>query len=172
MGIRGCGRRSTVVGVMGGGSVSPDTFEMARDLGQRIAEKGWILLNGGRNAGVMAASAQGANEAGGLTIGILPDNDAADAAPHIQIPIPTGMGSARNQINVLAANIVIACPGGPGTISEVALALKYGKPVICLGWDPGSLFQSFEEMGRLQYATTPAEAVELAAVFLLSPAAS
>jgi uncharacterized protein (TIGR00725 family) len=120
----------------------------------------------------MAASAQGADEAGGLTIGILPDDDAADAAPHIQIPIPTGMGSARNLINVLAANIVIACPGGPGTISEVALALKHGKPVICLGWDPGSLFQSFEEKGRLRCATTPAEAVELAAMVFLPQTAS
>jgi uncharacterized protein (TIGR00725 family) len=147
---------------MGGASVSPDTFEMARELGQRIADKGWILLNGGRNAGVMAASAQGADEAGGLTIGILPDDDAADAAPHIQIPIPTGMGSARNQINVLAAQVVIACPGGPGTISEVALALKYGRPVICLQFDPGTLFQTFETEGQLRRAATPEAAVALA----------
>lgn len=165
-------RRRTIIGVMGGGRVPAEIVAMAKELGQRIAAKGWILLNGGRNAGVMAASAKGAAEAGGLTIGILPDNDAQDAAPHIQIPIPTGMGSARNLINVLAANIVIACPGGPGTISEVALALKHGKPVICLGWDPGSLFKTFADQGKLQHASTPAEAVELSAALLPSPAAS
>lgn len=170
--IKDRGRRCTIVGVMGGAGGSLDTIKMARELGQRIADKGWIMLNGGRNAGVMAASAQGANEAGGITIGILPDKDAADAAPHIQIPIPTGMGSARNQINVLAANIVIACPGGPGTISEVALALKYDKPVICLGWHPGDLFQAYEDQGQLQCATTPAEAIGLAAGLLPSPATS
>jgi uncharacterized protein (TIGR00725 family) len=137
-------------------------MEMAAQLGGRIAARGWVLLNGGRNAGVMAASARGAAEAGGLTIGILPDSDAAGAAPHIQIPIPTGMGSARNLINVLAANVVIACPGGPGTISEVALALKHGKPVICLQFDPGPLFQAFETTGQLRRAATPEAAVALA----------
>jgi uncharacterized protein (TIGR00725 family) len=151
---------------MGGASVSDETLKMARELGERIATKGWVLLNGGRNTGVMAASAQGAAEAGGLTIGILPDSDVVNAAPPIQIPIPTGMGSARNIINVLAAQIVIACPGGPGTISEVALALKYGKPVICIGWDPGSLFESFVAGGLLHKAETPRAAVQLTEVLL------
>lgn len=154
---------------MGGGRVSPVTVEMARELGQRIANRGWILLNGGRNAGVMAASAQGANEAGGITIGILPDEDTADAAPHIQIPIPTGMGSARNLINVLAANIVIACPGGPGTLSEVSLALKHGKPVICLAWDPNGIFQQFKAKGRLHCVSTSEAAVQLAGQLLGAP---
>jgi uncharacterized protein (TIGR00725 family) len=147
---------------MGGGTASEETLAMARKLGEQIAAKGWILLNGGRNAGVMAASARGAAAAGGLTIGILPDHDIAGAAPHILIPIPTGMGSARNQINVLAAQVVIACPGGPGTISEVALALKYGRPVICLQFDPATLFQAFETRGQLRRAATPEAAVALA----------
>jgi uncharacterized protein (TIGR00725 family) len=151
---------------MGGGRASKETLSMARELGGRIAAKEWILLNGGRNAGVMAASARGAAEAGGLTIGILPESDTADAAPHILIPIPTGMGSARNLINVLAAQVVIACPGGPGTISEVALALKYGKPVICLAWNPGPLFAEFEAKGQLQSVPTPEEAVRIADALL------
>jgi uncharacterized protein (TIGR00725 family) len=152
----------TIIGVMGGGTVSEETLKMAVEVGERIAARGWILLNGGRDAGVMAASAQGAAQGGGLTIGILPDTDASKAAAHIQIAIPTGMGGARNLINVLAANVVIACPGGPGTISEVALALKYGKPVICLGWDPGPLFESYATNGQLQTVSTPRDAVQLA----------
>jgi uncharacterized protein (TIGR00725 family) len=156
----------TIIGVMGGGSVSEKTLKMAVELGERIAAKGWVLLNGGRNAGVMAASAQGAALAGGLTIGILPDTDADQAADHIQIAIPTGMGSARNLINVLAAHVVIACPGGPGTISEVALALKHGKPVICLGWNPGQLFETFMASGQLHKVTTPQAAVRLAEAML------
>jgi uncharacterized protein (TIGR00725 family) len=158
--------QKTIIGVMGGGSASEKTLKMAKELGERIAARQWVLLNGGRDAGVMAASAEGAALAGGLTIGILPDADADKAAAHIQIAIPTGMGSARNLINVLAAHVVIACPGGPGTISEVALALKYGKPVICLGWDPGPLFETFSAGGQLQTVTTPRAAVELAETLL------
>ena len=71
----GSAPRRPIVGVMGGGRASKETLSMARELGGRIAAKAWILLNGGRNAGVMAASACGAAEAGGLTIGILPDSD-------------------------------------------------------------------------------------------------
>jgi uncharacterized protein (TIGR00725 family) len=159
-------RLKTIIGVMGGGSASDEILNMAVELGERIAAKGWVLLNGGRNAGVMAASAKGASQAGGLTIGILPDNDAAKAAPHIQIPIPTGIGSARNLINVLAARVVIACPGGPGTLSEVALALKHGKPVICLGWDPGPLFEAFAAGGQLHKAATAKAAIQLAEALL------
>ena len=156
-------KRRPIIGVMGGGEGDSRTLEMAAELGALIAARDWVLLNGGRNAGVMAPSTRGAAEAGGLTVGILPDSDVAGAAPHIHIPIPTGMGSARNHINVLAAEVVIACPGGPGTISEVALALKSAKPVICLGWDPGPLFESFRSGGLLQTAAAPEEAVLLAA---------
>lgn len=158
--------RRTIIGVMGGGSASSETLKMAVELGGRIAAKGWALLNGGRDAGVMAASAQGAAQAGGLTIGILPDANTDHAAAHIQIPIPTGLGSARNLLNVLAAEVVIACPGGLGTLSEVALALKYSKPVICLGWEPGPLFAAIEATGLLQRAATPRAAVELAEALL------
>ncbi|MDJ0783765.1 MAG: TIGR00725 family protein [Desulfosarcinaceae bacterium] len=164
--MTGKATRRIIIGVMGGGSGSDESLAMARTLGRQIATRGWVLLNGGRNAGVMAASAQGAAEADGLTIGILPDSDAADAAPCIQIPIVTGMGSARNLINVLSADVVIACPGGPGTISEVALALKYGKPVVCMGWTPGRLFQTFEESGQLRTTQTPDETVALTARLL------
>ncbi|PIE71432.1 MAG: TIGR00725 family protein [Deltaproteobacteria bacterium] len=121
-----------IIGVMGGGRVSDAHLETARILGKKIAEHGWILLNGGRNAGIMAASAKGAYEAGGLTIGILPDTTADLTSPHIRIPVLTGMGQARNVINVLSSHVIVACAGGPGTVSEVVMALKAGRSVILL----------------------------------------
>jgi uncharacterized protein (TIGR00725 family) len=152
-------KRSIIIGVMGGGSVSNEALQTAYDLGGRIAEQGWILLNGGRNAGIMAASAKGAAERGGLTVGILPDAQTSACAPHIQIPICTGMGGARNTINVLSSDVVVACPGGAGTISEIALALKHGKTVITMGFPTGELFASHRHQGQLIEVRTPDEVI-------------
>ncbi len=121
-----------IIGVMGGGTASARAEKAAYDLGALIARQGWILLNGGRNAGIMAASAKGAADAGGITVGILPDAHDQNSCPYIQIPIYTGMGGARNAINVLSSQVVVACPGGAGTLSEIALAAKHGKPVILM----------------------------------------
>jgi hypothetical protein len=140
---------------MGGGSAAAKQIQAAYELGGRIAEQGWVLLNGGRNAGIMAASAKGASDHGGITVGILPDADPSQAADGIQIPICTGMGSARNAINVLSCIAVVACPGGPGTISEIALALKHGKTVITMGFDTGKLFDEYRIQGRLIEVQTP-----------------
>ena len=95
--------RRTVIGVMGGSVADEATAAQAYELGRLIAEQGWVLLNGGRPTGVMAASAQGARDADGLTIGVLYDDDRDGAAAGIDIVIPTGMGAARNIINVLAS---------------------------------------------------------------------
>ena len=138
-----------IVGVMGGGRASAPDAAQAYELGRLIAENGWVLLNGGRKAGIMAASARGAAEAGGLTVGILPDDHKGQMAEHIKIPIITGMGSARNCINVLSSDIVVACPGGTGTISEIALALKYGKTVILMGFEIGDLFDVYRRQKQL-----------------------
>lgn len=127
-------KRSLIVGIMGGGNADPNDLDKARRLGGLIAKNGWHLLNGGRDAGIMAASAAGAAEQDGLTIGILPDSNDHQASPHIVIPIITGMGNARNCINVLSSDIIVACPGGAGTLSEIALALKNNKPVITMGF--------------------------------------
>ena len=153
-------KRQPIIGVMGGAAVEPEVVKAAYTLGRLIAENGWVLLNGGRNAGVMAASSQGAADHGGLTVGILPDADTSQAARHIQIPICTGMGSARNTINVLSSDIVVACTGSAGTISEIALALKHGKTVITLDFDTGHLFSRYQESGRLIAATTPEEVIK------------
>ncbi len=149
-----------IVGVMGGGACSPAVERDAYRLGQLIAEKGWALLNGGRGAGVMDASAKGARDAGGLTIGILPDNHPAGMSEHILIPIFTGMGNARNCINVLSSDVVTACEGGCGTLSEIALALKTGKPVVLLNYRPGGVLDAYMEKGVLFHTDSPEAAVE------------
>jgi len=153
--------KTLIVGVMGGGNVSPEEREMAYHLGKRIAEKGWILLNGGRKAGIMDASAKGAFEARGLTLGILPDDHYEQMSEYIRIPVLTGMGSARNAINVLSSHVVVACPGGSGTVSEVALALKNRRPVILFRFDMGNLFEEYEKKGLLFHADTLDQVISL-----------
>ena len=154
-------KRPIIVGVMGGGSVPPETVDIARRLGRRIAEAGWVLLNGGRNAGVMAAAAEGASAAGGLTVGVLPDDHDGAVAPGIQIPILTGIGGGRNMINILSSHVVVACRGGAGTLSEIALALKYKRPVILLQFAVGDFFRPYAADGQLHEAVTPEGAVAL-----------
>jgi len=151
----------TIIGVMGSGRpLDGAAFRSARHLGAMIAAEGWVLLTGGRAAGVMDAASEGAREAGGLVVGVLPDEDESCASPHLDIAIRTGMGDARNVINVLSSDVVIALPGGPGTVSEVALALKAERTVIALGWDPGMALRSSAE-GRLLDAPDTETAIAL-----------
>ena len=119
------------IGVMGPGTCTEDAAQLAEEVGQLIAEAGAILVCGGRG-GVMEAASKGASKTGGIVVGILPSNDASTANSHVTIPIVTGMGNARNAINVLTSQCLIAIDGGPGTLSEIALALKSGTPVIGL----------------------------------------
>lgn len=135
-------RRSPIVGVMGPGEQATDLdCQQAFELGRHIAQAGWIVLTGGRNSGVMDAVSRGAKSADGLTVGILPSSDYQALSAAIDIPIVTGMGSGRNVINVLSSGVIVACGMGSGTASEVALALKVGKPVILL--NPHSASQQF-----------------------------
>jgi uncharacterized protein (TIGR00725 family) len=107
----------------------------AAEVGRLLAERGAVLVCGGRG-GAMAAACRGAKEAGGLTVGILPGSDRSEANPFVDVVLPTGLGEARNALVVGAADIVIAVGGGYGTLSEIALALKAGKRVIGLGtWE-------------------------------------
>ncbi len=156
-------RRKPVVGVMGGSSVGPEVERMANQLGGLIAQRGWVLLNGGRKKGVMAASAKGAKAAGGLVIGILPGATSKGASPDLDVAIITGMGDARDAINVLSSDVVIVCPGALGTIAELALALKAGKRVILLGRPVKPEFERYRRRGQLTQAQTPEEAVNQAA---------
>ena len=139
-------KRSIIIGVMGPGSATNKDLENAYKLGQLIASEGWILLNGGRNAGVMEASSKGAKSKNGLCLGILPDNDRDKISDYVDIPVITDMGSGRNNINVLSSDVVVACGMGTGTASEVALALKAGKSVILLQSDNKMAYSFFKEL--------------------------
>ena len=151
--------QKTVIGVMGGSSVSAADAGDAYELGRQIAGQGWVLLNGGRHTGIMDAAAKGAAQNGGLTVGILPDDSDAGLSPHIQIPILTGMGSGRNIINVLSSHVVVACPGGAGTISEIALALKHSRPTVLLNVETGGIFEDYHAAGQLHIAGSPSEVI-------------
>jgi len=152
-------KKSIIIGIMGGGKATRKDEKAAYRLGSMIAKEGWILLNGGKNVGIMEASAKGAFDHGGLTVGILPDDNCDRVSEYIKIPIITGMGNARNCINVLSSNIVVACPGGLGTLSEIALALKSGKTVILLNFDEGKPFELYNK-NLLHYAKTPEQVIE------------
>ena len=122
----------------GDGARDADT-RLAEDLGELVARESWILLTGGRDCGVMAAASRGAKRvAGSLTVGILP-TESGLASPDVDVAVFTGMGNARNAINVLTSDVVVACgSGGPGTASEIALAIKCRKPVVLLGAPPAT----------------------------------
>jgi hypothetical protein len=124
-----------------------------------LAEAGVVLICGGGD-GVMAAACRGARAAGGLTIGILPGGSQAEANPDVVIPILTGLGEARNLIIVRTSRAVIAVGGEFGTLSEIAFALKLGRPVIGLRtWE---LSQDGRPCHAIVRAATPDEAVRMA----------
>jgi uncharacterized protein (TIGR00725 family) len=152
------------IGVMGPGSCSPDVYALAREVGFLLARKGAILICGGYG-GVMEAAARGAREGGGIAIGILSGDNAAEANPYIDIPIVTGLGSARNNINALTSQAIIAISGSYGTLSEIALSLKCGTPVVGLRtWE---LVSPGGELLPIILAQTAEEAVD-AALALIS----
>jgi uncharacterized protein (TIGR00725 family) len=104
-------------------------------IGRALAIEGVVVVTGGLG-GVMAAACRGAAAVAGVTVGLLPGIDRAAANPWVSVAVPTGMGELRNGLVVRAADVIVAIHGGSGTLSEVALALKLGKPVVGLGpWD-------------------------------------
>jgi uncharacterized protein (TIGR00725 family) len=123
-----------VIGVMGPATCDEQTAALARAVGRGVAERGAVLLTGGRT-GVMEAASQGARDAGGLTVGVLPGASAGESPPnpHVELALYTGLGEARNWVNVCASDALIAIGGGFGTLSEIALALKARKPIVLLG---------------------------------------
>lgn len=125
--------KRNLIGIMGPGEpASAQETTTAFALGQAIAQRGWVLLTGGRAAGVMEAASQGARAAGGCVVGILPGETTHLMSSAVDIPIVTGMGQGRNVINVLSSQVVIACGVGAGTLSEMALAIKLRKPLILM----------------------------------------
>lgn len=124
-------RRKTIIGVIGAAQPSPAGLAMAESVGREIARRGAVLVCGGLG-GVMEAAARGAFEAGGEVVGVLPGPESASANPFVTIAVPTNMGHARNVIIAHAAEALIAVEGEYGTLSETAIGLKLGKPVVVL----------------------------------------
>jgi uncharacterized protein (TIGR00725 family) len=142
------------VAVVGPGEATDVQLEAAEAVGKELAERDAILVCGGLG-GVMAAACRGARSAGGLTIGILPGSDRSAANEWVTVAIPTGLGELRNGLVVRSADALIAVGGAYGTLSEIALALKTGVPVIGVGsWD----------IEGVQGARTPSEAVDRALI--------
>lgn len=119
------------VAVVGASVASEAQEAVAHRVGRELAQAGAIVITGG-GGGVMAAASQGAREAGGRVVGILPGEDRGAANPWVEIALTTGLGELRNGLIVRSADVVIAVGGAYGTLSEIALALAAGTPVIGL----------------------------------------
>ena len=157
--------RRHVVGVMGGTEATEEDKKVAEELGARIAKRGWVLLTGGRPLGIMQAASKGASEAGGLVVGVLYGAEPNEANAYVDIAIATDMADARNLINVLSSDVVVACPGSTGTLCEVALAAKRNKPLVLLGFDAGPMVPTGPRVAKVHSA---AEAETQIASFLNS----
>ncbi len=146
------------------GVISRETYEVARKVGYLIAKRGGVVICGGRG-GVMEAVAKGATEGGGVAVAILPTMDKKQANPYCKIVITTSLGFARNAVVVSAGDAVIVIGGAVGTLSEVGLALAYGKPVIAVKGTGGvaDMLAGREIDGYKVFpASSAEEAVELA----------
>jgi uncharacterized protein (TIGR00725 family) len=154
------------IAVVGGGGRLPAAHRRtAEAVGRAVADAGAVLVCGGLG-GVMEAACRGAKAGGGLTLGILPGRDRAEANRHVDISVPTGMGEARNALVVRAADAVVAVDGEYGTLSEIALALQAGTPVVGLGtWELSRAGVADDAVVR---ATDGAQAVELAVALALA----
>jgi len=120
-----------VVGVIGSAAPRAESYELARQVGLLLARAGAVVLCGGLG-GVMEAACLGVSQAGGVSVGLLPGAEADQANPYLTIALPTALGHTRNALIARAASGLIAVEGGLGTISEAALGLKMGRPVIGL----------------------------------------
>ena len=119
------------MGVAGASRPEPPLLDQAELLGRRLAEAGAVVVCGG-GPGVMEAVCRGAQAAGGTTVGLLPGHDRAEGSPHLTVSIPTGLGQGRNLLLVRSSDALVAVGGGFGTLSEIALALRIGTPVVGL----------------------------------------
>lgn len=143
--------RQAIIGVIGASAADEAAWRDAEEIGGLIGANGFLLVCGGLG-GVMEAAARGAKSAGGTTVGVLPQAERAGANPYIDIPIATGFGEGRNIIIIRTADVIVAVSGEYGTLSEIAFALRMGKPVVGL--------HTWEIPGVLQ-AETPRDAFEM-----------
>ena len=146
-------KKNILIGVIGGSVCTDEEYQLAEEVGQRIARSGGVLVCGGMS-GVMEAACKGAVKAGGVTVGILPGDNTGDANPYVKVPVATGMGIGRNIIIVRTAAALISIDGKFGTLSEISYALQLNKKVISL--------RPWMEVPGMMIVKTPEEAVLLA----------
>lgn len=151
------------IGIMGPGSGATDSdLFNAYEIGKLSAERGYAVLTGGRRSGVMEAGLKGAKEAGGMTVAVLPYDSKDDATEYADIAIVTSMKSARNNINVISSDVVVACGIESGTLSEIALALKADKYVVIMSVNQkGKDFLKELEPSQIHLSDTPEDTMIL-----------
>jgi uncharacterized protein (TIGR00725 family) len=142
-------RSPAYIAVVGASQASADELRAAEEIGRGLAEAGAIVITGG-GGGVMVGASRGAAQAGGIVVGLLPGTDRAQANEFVTVAITTGLGELRNGLIVRAADAAVAVGGAYGTLSEVALALGAGVPVV--GWNTWAI-------DGIQLADSPADAV-------------
>jgi uncharacterized protein (TIGR00725 family) len=147
------GMNNPIIAVIGTGDCqeASEPYRQAMAVGRLIAERGCILVTGGLE-GVMEAASRGAAQAGGVVVGVVMGDSTSDANPYVTVPIATGMGDARNAVIANTADGFIAVGGGYGTLSEIAFVLKRGKPIVHLG--------SWGLDGQVRQAQDPENAVK------------
>jgi uncharacterized protein (TIGR00725 family) len=153
------GEEPVYVAVVGGSEAGPHVLEAAETVGRELARRGAVVVCGGLG-GVMEAACRGAKGAGGTTVGILPGADRAEANRFVDVALPTGMGEARNALVVRAAHALVALAGEFGTLSEIALALRLGTPVV--GLDTWELARRGAPVEAIVRAADPVSAAEQA----------
>jgi uncharacterized protein (TIGR00725 family) len=153
------GRMFIAVIGAGAGSRDAEVARIAEAVGREIAKAGAVLVCGGLG-GVMEAACRGASQQGGLTVGILPTNSRDSANAYVQVAIATGLGEARNALITRSADAVIAIGGEFGTLSEIGLALKMGKPVV--GLETWELAKGGQPSSAIRRASSADEAVKIA----------
>jgi len=152
------GAERPYVAVVGGGEADPDVLAIAEEVGRHLARRDAVVLCGGLG-GVMEAACRGAKAEGGTTVGILPTEDRHNANPYVDIAIATGMGEARNALVVRAADVVLAVDGEFGTLSEIALALRTGTPVVGIAtWELSMQGRPVDVILRVETAEDAVEA--------------
>jgi uncharacterized protein (TIGR00725 family) len=148
-----------VIAVIGGRRASQSLLKEAEEVGRLIALRNAIVVTGGLG-GIMEAASRGAKSAGGVTIGILPDDSKERANEYVDVPVATGLGVGRNVIIARTADAAIAIGGEYGTLSEIAFTLQMEKPVVCIrSWDvkgtisaeraEDAVEKAFEALGRI-----------------------
>lgn len=176
--------RMMTIGVIGKSSRPGETLPeplliAAESIGRAVALSGAALVTGG-TGGVMEASSRGAQEAGGLTVGFLPQGDVSHANPYVSLAFPTGMGTMRNMLTARVCDSLIMIGGGVGTLNELTVAYDAGVPVVAIeglgGWS-GRLRDTLYDgcwlderrAVEISFASDPEEAVQIAVTRAAEP---